>query len=75
MEAERTSYGPMGMSAHNCQTLGHVSVGDDPECLVCGMPMTTGAKIHIHVDRPQGELGDPRSIANIYGPDGWGHAG
>lgn len=60
------------MSAHDCTALGHVTVDADPECLICGQPTVQGDKTLLHIDRGLGELTDPRSVANVDGPDGWG---
>lgn len=63
------------MSAHDCTKVGHVTVDTDPECLACGTLTVQGDKTFRHIDRPHDELSDPRSVAAIDGPDGWGHAG
>jgi len=60
------------VSRHSCKTLGHIVVGQDVECLVCGKWVTPEDRIARHINRPHDELADPRGVATT---EEWGPLG
>ena len=58
----------------DCFTQGHVQVGNDPDCLVCELPIVKQSRIGYRVPAPR-PVQEPMPRLSDASIDEWGHSG